>query len=346
MADKFEGFRVAFAKMLILSISLLLLSSAPATSDAPNTPPSTIFLCSSGELLPGIKTDLAPRRCLNKDEFPSIWHYSKTLLTPNADQLQLIACTSKDPRLNYFHIKSECRKHQQTLYYYRSAKVITQSPEISEITGITRRSVDLEITLSENNPDAPVKYVEVSSINALGSYTQIIELNANNKVNVEFLNPGTSYTFKVRAISIDGSSPESQPSIEVKTLPALPPPLFELSTEAEIISVGSPIDGYTIIELGGPVDYYTISPDIESGTGLVFNTTTGALSGTAEIAIPETIYTITGFNESGSYSDTYTLTVVSFFAGPSLISVITFALITLVWVVYFTLRRRSWHQLA
>ena len=71
--------------------------------------------------------------------------------------------------------------------------------------------------------------------------------------------------------------------------------------------MGTAITPISITSTGGDVDSYSINPDI--GNGLMFNTSTGTISGTpAEVAdaIP---YTITATNSAGTATATVTITV-------------------------------------
>ncbi len=59
---------------------------------------------------------------------------------------------------------------------------------------------------------------------------------------------------------------------------------------------------------GGPINSYSITPSLPSG--LNFNTSKGAISGTPSVLSPTTNYVVTGFNTSGSTTTTVAITVV------------------------------------
>ena len=84
-------------------------------------------------------------------------------------------------------------------------------------------------------------------------------------------------------------------------------PVFSLSSNSESKTVNSSISGYTVSSTGGEISSYSISP--AAPAGLTFNTTTGLLSGSPTAVAAATTYTITGINEMGSTTQTFTLTV-------------------------------------
>ena len=84
-------------------------------------------------------------------------------------------------------------------------------------------------------------------------------------------------------------------------------PSFTLSARSEIRTVNTSATGFTINSEGQPITGFSISPT--PPTGMSFNTTTGALSGTPTVTIPTTVFTITGTNTYGSTSETFTFEV-------------------------------------
>jgi uncharacterized delta-60 repeat protein len=84
-------------------------------------------------------------------------------------------------------------------------------------------------------------------------------------------------------------------------------PVFSLSSNSENKTVNSSISGYTVSSTGGAISSYSISP--AAPAGLTFNTTTGLLSGSPTVVAAATTYTISGINEMGSSTQTFTLTV-------------------------------------
>jgi uncharacterized delta-60 repeat protein len=84
-------------------------------------------------------------------------------------------------------------------------------------------------------------------------------------------------------------------------------PVSSLSSNSENKTVNSSISGYTVSSTGGAISSYSISP--AAPAGLTFNTTTGLLSGSPTVVAAATTYTISGINEMGSSTQTFTLTV-------------------------------------
>jgi gliding motility-associated-like protein len=93
------------------------------------------------------------------------------------------------------------------------------------------------------------------------------------------------------------------------TVAAIPPPA-NLTYSATIINAldGQLINSATISQTGG-VAVYSITPSLPSG--LLFNTSTGAITGTPSGTSSATVYTITATNNSGSASVTITIQVQS-----------------------------------
>jgi hypothetical protein len=165
------------------------------------------------------------------------------------------------------------------------------------------------------NLDAPISYYTITSskgdVKKVNSWRELT-------VTVSGLKSATSYTFTVTATTADGTSPVSASSLPVTTPAYVPPtpapttaplaaPAFTLSASAETKTVNTAITGYAISSTGGTIASYAISP--AAPTGLIFNTTTGVLSGTPASTQSATTYTITATNASGTATQTFTLTV-------------------------------------
>ena len=86
-------------------------------------------------------------------------------------------------------------------------------------------------------------------------------------------------------------------------------PLFTLSASSETATVKAAAKGFTVTSTGGAIASFAISP--AAPAGMTFNTTTGALSGTPTATAAATTFTVTGKNATGTYSKTFTLTVVA-----------------------------------
>ena len=112
----------------------------------------------------------------------------------------------------------------------------------------------------------------------------------------------TTYTFIGTSVNGAGSS-----AIQTFTLTVtIAAPAFTLSSSSETRTVNTAATGFTINSTGGIIASFAISA---TPTGMSFNTTTGALTGTPTIVAPSTAYTITATNATSSTTQTFTLTV-------------------------------------
>jgi uncharacterized repeat protein (TIGR02543 family) len=126
-----------------------------------------------------------------------------------------------------------------------------------------------------------------------------IKINATSQVSATTANNFTSaVTYVVTAA--DGTTKSWV--VTVTKLPA-----FTLSSTSETKSAGTAITGYLITSQGGVITSYTISPSI--GNGLIFNTSTGSISGTPTVPADAVIYTIRAINAAGYSERTFTITV-------------------------------------
>jgi hypothetical protein len=83
-------------------------------------------------------------------------------------------------------------------------------------------------------------------------------------------------------------------------------PAFTLSSSFETRTVNTAASGFNVLSTGGPIASFSISA---TPPGMSFNTSTGVLSGTpTSISVP-TPYTVSGRNATGSFTQTFTLTV-------------------------------------
>ena len=84
-------------------------------------------------------------------------------------------------------------------------------------------------------------------------------------------------------------------------------PSISISPATVTVMAGTAIADITIISTGDDVVSYGINPDI--GNGLLFNTSTGTISGTPTAAANAILYTITANNSGGMDTATVTITV-------------------------------------
>ena len=84
-------------------------------------------------------------------------------------------------------------------------------------------------------------------------------------------------------------------------------PVFTLDATVESVNQCASVVGYRVQSTGGTISSFTISPTPIKG--LLFNSTTGQLSGKPEVVSLATQYSITGSNSAGSSTQFFTLTV-------------------------------------
>jgi hypothetical protein len=112
----------------------------------------------------------------------------------------------------------------------------------------------------------------------------------------------TVNTYNITATNAGGSGSTTV------TLTVNPPaPVITYTPSTNIYPIGTAITSLTPANTGGAAASYSISTALPAG--LVFNTSTGVISGTPTAVITATVYTITATNVTGSGSTTVTLTV-------------------------------------
>lgn len=252
----------------------------------------------------------------------AIWHLQKsdTSAYAGAGYANLRTCTSKRVEFNYQQIKSKCAKHQKTNDYWRVTKN-TSIPTISTVTARGHDRATFALSPANQNADAPIAYFLVSNLKT-GEITRVLPDNSGD-LSVSNLSPLTSYTFKIAAVSVDGTSTAS-PITQVITTgpapvaiiapvaapiaPAIAAPAFTLSSSSETRTVNTAATGFTINSTGGTIASFAINV---TPAGMSFNTTTGALTGTPTEVAGATTYTITATNASGSTIRAFVFTVVN-----------------------------------
>jgi hypothetical protein len=84
-------------------------------------------------------------------------------------------------------------------------------------------------------------------------------------------------------------------------------PVFNLSSVYETKTVGITKTGYSISSTGGTIASFSITPTLPGG--LIFDTSTGLITGSPTETKTATVFTVTATNASGSSSQTYRLRV-------------------------------------
>ena len=94
--------------------------------------------------------------------------------------------------------------------------------------------------------------------------------------------------------------------IQLPTAAPVVLPAFTLTASSESLTVNTAATGFTINSTGSTITSFAINA---TPPNMIFNATTGALSGTPNTVSGATAYTITATNASGSATQTFTLTV-------------------------------------
>ena len=116
----------------------------------------------------------------------------------------------------------------------------------------------------------------------------------NAAISASTLNLAGTATYNTQALTVTGGTVSLPPDIT-------------LSAATESATAGATIVGYSITNAGGAVLSYSISPP--AGNGLIFNTSTGLLSGSPSAAAGSVAYTITATNGAGTDTAVFTITV-------------------------------------
>ncbi|MDM0036952.1 putative Ig domain-containing protein [Variovorax sp. J22P271] len=117
-----------------------------------------------------------------------------------------------------------------------------------------------------------------------------------------------------------GGSATARVQIEVQSTPAAPAGLTYRETTV-IYVVGDAIAVNAPTSSGGPITSYRIAPALPAG--LLFDTQTGSISGTASSVAPDTAYTITGSNTAGTSTVTLRIAVQASLIAPASVTYTT-----------------------
>ena len=249
---------------------------------------------------------------------PALWQIQQpdSLAHSGAGYANIRVCSSKNPYFSYQTIKTSCNKNQITTDYWR----VISAPEIPNIKEIMALGYDAAVVTfeplkSETKIKLAVAYYLVTNIKT----GQVSKSAPNNfsEIYIYDLNPLTSYTFQITAVSVDGTSAPSSitrmittgavPIVYVApTTPPLAAPAFTLSSSSETRTVNTAATGFTILSTGGAIASFAISA---TPAGMSFSSSTGVLTGTPTTVAAATTYTITATNASGSATQTFILTV-------------------------------------
>jgi hypothetical protein len=294
----------------VLATLLMPIFSAPVVA-APTITTCTDFAKNKTMVLKEDRENCRPFQAA------AIWRVEQTDTSINSGDARatLKICSSQNPLFSYKFIKSKCPKFQ-TGTQYRRAVVKPQTPLVVSATANGHSGAVLHLALDTSTVanHAPIAYYLITNIKS-NEITKVAP-DVLNRLFISGLSPLTTYTFKISAVNIDGSSPLSLMTPEIRTtavpvakssIAELEAPAFTLSSIEETNTVNNAITGYMISSTGGSIASYSISP--AAPAGLAFSTSTGLLSGTPTSAAGATAYTVTATNASGSTTRTFTLTV-------------------------------------
>ena len=169
------------------------------------------------------------------------------------------------------------------------------SPSVTGVVDNSAFTISLTLPNGSSTTSLVPTFVLASGATVkVGATTQTSGTTANN-----FSTPVT-YTVTAQ----DGVTTQSY----VVTVTLAPPaPVFALSVSSAAATAGSTFNGYTINSSGGAISSYSISPAL--GNGLVFDSTTGLITGTPTSAASSVTYTITATNATSSATATFELTI-------------------------------------
>jgi hypothetical protein len=298
---------------IFIATSLVALSSTPASAEVTLTTCTDLGSKASSALK-------ATQKSCKPLLAPALWHLQQSEGPAHlgTSYATIRICSSRNPVFTYQYIKKSCPKFQVTTDYWRA---ITE-PSIPIIASSTASGYDGAVfTLSTTiqTTDAPIAYYLVTNIKT-GDITKL-SLLSNSQLSLSGLNPLTSYTFTIAAVSVDGTShssaitqeirteavPVAEPAPAATSAPVLTAPAFTLTSIAETRMVNTAATGFTISSTGGAIASFAISA---TPAGMSFNTSIGALSGTPTSVAGATTYTVTATNAVGSSTQEFNFTVI------------------------------------
>jgi V8-like Glu-specific endopeptidase len=108
-------------------------------------------------------------------------------------------------------------------------------------------------------------------------------------------------------------------SLNFRSIDATPAPSINLNNSIQSVTSNTPIADVSVVNSGGSVspNGYSISPSLPSG--LFFNSNTGTISGTPNLAQVQKSYTVTATGAGGTSTATFFLTVVAAETSPNIV---------------------------
>ncbi|HVJ64366.1 MAG TPA: fibronectin type III domain-containing protein [Bdellovibrionota bacterium] len=181
---------------------------------------------------------------------------------------------------------------------------LANPPGAFSITGAT--AGDQEVAISWGASANAASYT-VTYGTSTGSYPSTFTTSGTSPTTVTGLTNATTYYFMVTAVNSDGTR-DATTEISATPSNSAPSPPSGLSYSKPIATYayndanGTLTDNITnnTPTVTGTVDSYSISPNLNTNTGLTFDTTTGVISGKPTLTSAATDYTITATNTGGS----------------------------------------------
>ena len=199
-------------------------------------------------------------------------------------------------------------------FYRAGTSLITLSAAPTGLTGVAQgqNQIDLTWTVPEDfGVLGSSSFTGYRIERATGTSGNFMELAANTMDSATSYNDvglmaATTYRYRVSAVNTSG--PGDVSNIATVTTAALTAPIISVSSNMLTATVGTAIADITInASAGGAVASYSIDPAI--GNGLMFDPSTGTISGTPTVAAGVVTYTITATNSGGSATATVAITV-------------------------------------
>ena len=247
--------RIAAAISLVfLGAILMPISSAPAVA-APMVTTCTDFVSDKTIVLKEDKENCRPFQAA------AIWRteQSDTSINLGEASAKLKVCSSKNSLFSYRFIKPKCPKFQISTDYRRSV-VKPETPLVltTAANGHSAASILLATDTSTARNHAPISYYLITNLR--NNETTRVVPNALNRLFISGLSPLTTYTFQIAAVNIDGVSPLSLITPEIRTTAVPVAPATPAATPAAAYSVGDRGPG------GGIVFYVSPAPFTSAGS--------------------------------------------------------------------------------
>ena len=204
---------------------------------------------------------------------------------------------------------------------------IPNTPVISKVEAISATQVKIFFNAPSFDGGSAIDSYTVTA--NPGQITTTVNQPAGGQIILSGLTESTSYTFTITANNKKGASTASKASDQITTpvkeiitfRPTVPPsgptlaaPAFTLSSSSESRTVNTAATGFTSNSTGGAIASFGISA---TSPGMIFSTTTGALTGTPTTIATSTVFTITATNATASSTQTFTFTVTAALAAPA-----------------------------